>query len=222
MNDREVLAGVGLPLPVDNLDTDQVMPKQFLLGTDKSGLAAGLFHDLRFDANGEKRLDCLFNHHPWSEARFIVGGCNFGCGSSREHAVWGLKQWGIQAVLAPSFGEIFSFNCANNGLPALVLDVSAIASIVKDTSKAESASLRIDFISQIVHAAGGSHSFQMDARHKAMYLENLDTVDATLRMNALIDEFETRHRAANPWVAVLPNERTGQHDTPSIAIKETQ
>ena len=112
------LNAVAVPLPIDNLDTDQIMPKQFLRGVDKSGLAKGTFFNLRCYPDGTRRPDCVFNKPGYEKAGIIVSSPNFGCGSSREHAVWGLMQIGIRAVIAPSFGEIFYSNCFNNGLLA--------------------------------------------------------------------------------------------------------
>ena len=112
------LNAVAVPLPIDNLDTDQIMPKQFLRGVDKSGLAKGTFFNLRCYPDGTRRPDCVFNQPGYEKAGIIVSSPNFGCGSSREHAVWGLMQIGIRAVIAPSFGEIFYSNCFNNGLLA--------------------------------------------------------------------------------------------------------
>ncbi len=112
------LTSVALPLDMDNLDTDQLMPKQFLHGIDKSGLDKGLFYNLRFTSDGEKNPACVFNKPGFEAAQIIVAGPNFGCGSSREHAVWGLMQYGIRVVIAPGFGEIFYSNCFNNGLLA--------------------------------------------------------------------------------------------------------
>ena len=112
------LNAVAVPLPIDNLDTDQIMPKQFLRGVDKPGLAKGTFFNLRCYPDGTRRPDCVFNQPGYEKAGIIVSSPNFGCGSSREHAVWGLMQIGIRAVIAPSFGEIFYSNCFNNGLLA--------------------------------------------------------------------------------------------------------
>lgn len=113
---NQIISGVAAPLPYSNLDTDQIMPKQFLRIIDKAGLDRGLLYDLRFDADGAPRPDCVLNQSAYAGAAVLVAGPNFGCGSSREHAVWGLMQYGIRAVVAASFGEIFYFNALNNGL----------------------------------------------------------------------------------------------------------
>jgi len=125
-----MIEGVAAPLPYSNLDTDQIMPKQFLRIIDKAGLDKGLLYDLRFDEQGAPRPDCVLNQPAYAGASILVAGPNFGCGSSREHAVWGLQQFGIRAVIASSFGEIFYFNALNNGLLLVTLppaEVDALA-----------------------------------------------------------------------------------------------
>ena len=122
----QTIAGVAAALPLPNVDTDQIMPKQFLKGIDRKGLSKGFLHDMRFDAAGQARTDFVLNQAPWASARFLITGPNFGCGSSREHAVWGLREMGIRCVLGTSFGGIFSDNCIRNGVPALVLPAAQI------------------------------------------------------------------------------------------------
>jgi len=205
MPDFSRVEGVAAPLPIANLDTDQIMPKQFLLGTDKSGLAAGLLHDLRFLPDGSPRADCVLNQPPWTQAKVLVGAANFGCGSSREHAVWGLLQGGIEAVLAPSFGEIFYYNAANNRLLAIVLKPHEIDEIVAEISTPATSRVAIDVAAQSVRTASGRrYAFRMDERHRRMYLDGLDVLGASLTMLGEIDAFEARHRAASPWAHVLP------------------
>src|SRR4051812_43880753 len=115
-----VVSGIAAPLPRANIDTDQIMPKQFLRGIDRSGLADGFLHDLRFSAPSNKREDFVLNQSPWDHATFLIVGPNFGCGSSREHAVWGMMQLGIRAVIGTQFGGIFYDNCLRNGVPAIL------------------------------------------------------------------------------------------------------
>jgi 3-isopropylmalate/(R)-2-methylmalate dehydratase small subunit len=133
--------GIAAPLPTANIDTDVIMPKQFLKRIDREGLAEGAFHDLRFDENGVPREDFILNREPYSNARFLVCGTNFGCGSSREYAVWGLSQLGIRAILAPSFGGIFFGNCEKNGLLAIELSETDIAQLESLASAPETAEL---------------------------------------------------------------------------------
>jgi 3-isopropylmalate/(R)-2-methylmalate dehydratase small subunit len=205
MSEFSLVEGVAAPLPITNLDTDQIMPKQFLLGTDKSGLAAGLLYDLRFTPDGSARPDFVLNTKAYAGARMLVGGANFGCGSSREHAVWGLLQAGIAAVLAPSFGEIFYYNALNNRLLPIVLQPAEIDEITAEISSPATSRLSIDVVEQVVRSAcGRSYSFQIESRRKKMYLDDLDELGASLAMLPEIEAFERRHRAAKPWARVLP------------------
>jgi 3-isopropylmalate/(R)-2-methylmalate dehydratase small subunit len=203
--DYSRIEGVAAPLPIANLDTDQIMPKQFLLGTDKSGLAAGLLYDLRFLPDGNPRADFVLNTPAYASAKVLVGGPNFGCGSSREHAVWGLLQGGIEAVLAPSYGEIFYYNAANNRLLAIVLKPEEIDEITAEVSNPAMSRIEIDVAAQRVRTASGrTYAFTMDERHRQMFLEGLDVLGASLKLLPQIEAFEERHRADNPWALVLP------------------
>src|SRR5450631_236216 len=130
--ERRTIEGIAAPLPIGNLDTDQIMPKQFLRGIDKGGLANGLLYDLRFNATGNPRGDFVLNRTAYAQCQILIGGENFGCGSSREHAVWGLLQYGIKAIVAPSFGEIFYSNAMNNQLLLATLPQAAVDPILWD------------------------------------------------------------------------------------------
>ena len=142
MSDTRIIEGRMAPLRIDNLDTDQIMPKQFLWGIDKSGLAKGVFHDLRFDPQGRPRADFVLNRSEHAGTSVIVGGANFGCGSSREHAVWGLQQFGIRAVIAPSFAEIFYSNAMNNQLLLVALPEDQVTTLMKAADDPTSSSVR--------------------------------------------------------------------------------
>ena len=198
-----VLAGVAAPLPVNNLDTDQIMPKQFLLGIDKSGLARGLLYDLRFDADGRAREQFVLNRSEYRGAKILLGGSNFGCGSSREHAVWGLQQAGFEAVIAPSYGEIFYFNASNNRLPLVVLPAREIEAIAAEIGSGSDKQLTIDIESEVVLTPSGRrHAFSLPARQKQMLVQGLDMVGMTLRQEEAIDAFEAHHWAAQPWCRI--------------------
>ncbi|KXU85397.1 3-isopropylmalate dehydratase [Paraburkholderia monticola] len=197
------IAGVAAPLPVNNLDTDQIMPKQFLLGIDKSGLARGLLYDLRFDTDGRARDEFVLNRADYQGAKILLGGSNFGCGSSREHAVWGLQQAGFEAVIAPSYGEIFYFNSANNRLLLVTLPPEQIEALVAEVESGSDKRLSIDVANEVVTTPSGRHyAFSLPARQKRMLLEGLDTIGMTLRDAAAIDAFEARHWAAQPWCRI--------------------
>ncbi len=199
------IEGIAAPLPIDNLDTDQIMPKQFLRIIDKAGLSDGLLYDLRFDEPGTPRADCALNQPRYRDARVLIGGANFGCGSSREHAVWGLQQYGFQAVIAPSFAEIFYSNAMNNRLLLVQLERDAVNELLREADDATAASIRIDLERQTVTAASGrSWTFPLGARHKKMVIDGMDTIDLTLASLADIEAFEQRHFSRHPWAAVMP------------------
>lgn len=199
-----IIEGIAAPLPIDNLDTDQIMPKQFLRIIDKAGLADGLLYDLRFDERGAPRPDCVLNQPGYANACIMIGGANFGCGSSREHAVWGLQQYGFQAVIAPSFAEIFYSNAMNNRLLLVQLERAAIDALLRDSIEAPGTSLCIDLERQSVMAASGRrYEYPIGARHKRMVIEGMDTVDLTLASVADIEAFERAHFARHPWAQAM-------------------
>jgi 3-isopropylmalate/(R)-2-methylmalate dehydratase small subunit len=196
--------GIAAPLPIENLDTDQIMPKQFLRIIDKAGLSEGLLYDLRFDAEGEPRPDCVLNQAAYRGARILIGGSNFGCGSSREHAVWGLQQFGFDAVIAPSFAEIFYSNAMNNRLLLVQLEREAVDILLHDATAQPDARLHIDIEQQTVTAATGRvFTFPLGARHKQMVIEGMDTIDLTLASLHDIEAFERAHFQRHSWAAVL-------------------
>lgn len=196
--------GNAAPLPIENLDTDQIMPKQFLRIIDKAGLSEGLLYDLRFDAEGEPRSDCVLNQTAYRGARILIGGSNFGCGSSREHAVWGLQQFGFEAVIARSFAEIFYSNAMNNRLLLVQLDREAVDVLMQDAVTHPAARLHIDIEQQTVTTVNGrTFTFPLGARHKQMVIEGMDTIDLTLASLPAIEAFERIHFEQHPWAAVL-------------------
>ncbi|MFZ6658784.1 3-isopropylmalate dehydratase small subunit [Undibacterium sp. TJN19] len=197
------IEGIAAPLPVANLDTDQIMPKQFLLRIDKAGLAKGLLYDMRFDLDGNSRPDCVLNQPEYAGTRILVGGPNFGCGSSREHAVWGLQQYGIDAVIAPSFGEIFYSNAMNNKLMLVALAQAEIDLLLADISSPSGKHVLIDVEAMTVRSKNLTASFSLSERHRRMFLEGLDMVGATLAMQQQITDFATRHWEQRPWLKNL-------------------
>lgn len=201
MSDRTLIEGIGAPLPLPNLDTDQIMPKQFLRGIDKAGLDKGLLYDMRFDEHGAPRPDFVLNRPAWRDTRVLVAGANFGCGSSREHAVWGLQQFGIRAVIAPSFGEIFYSNAMNNRLLLVMLPQADVDRLMEAVSNPEApASIRIDLMSMTVAADGFSVPFSLSARHLDMFRRGLDIIGMSLTHAQAIAAFARQHHAANPWL----------------------
>jgi 3-isopropylmalate/(R)-2-methylmalate dehydratase small subunit len=197
------IRGAALPLPIENLDTDQIMPKQFLRIIDKAGLAQGLLYDLRFDSSGQPIAGCVMNDARYRRASILIGGANFGCGSSREHAVWGLQQYGFSAVIAPSFAEIFYSNAMNNRLLLVQLARAEVEELILDWHRDPSAELRIDIERQRVESASGrEYEFPLGERHKRMVIDGLDTIGMTLVDLADIQAFEQVHHARHPWATL--------------------
>ncbi|MGE8589486.1 MAG: 3-isopropylmalate dehydratase small subunit [Alcaligenes sp.] len=199
-----LIEGIAAPLPFSNLDTDQIMPKQFLRIIDKAGLDRGLLYDLRFDEHGAPRADFVLNQDAYAGTSVLVAGPNFGCGSSREHAVWGLQQFGIRAVIAPSFGEIFYFNAVNNGLLLVSLppaDVDALLARVSNTQAPGNNRVAIDVMAGQVRAADGwTAGFSLPERHRRMFAQGQDLVGASLLQLPDVERFEAAHWARHPWM----------------------
>jgi 3-isopropylmalate/(R)-2-methylmalate dehydratase small subunit len=194
------IEGRAAALRIENLDTDQIMPKQFLRGIDKQGLKDGLLYDLRFDAQGQPRPDCVLNRESHAGTSILIGGSNFGCGSSREHAVWGLQQFGIRAVVAPSYGEIFHSNAMNNRLLLVTLPADDIARLMDDADDAEGNTITIDVAAQTLRSRSVQARFELLPRHRRMALEGLDSIGLSLAYQAQIAEFARGHWARSPWL----------------------
>ena len=197
-----VVTGKAAPMLAANIDTDVIMPKQFLKGIDRSGLDRGLFFDLRFLASGEPNPAFVLNQPGWQGARFMVVGPNFGCGSSREHAVWGLKQMGIRALIGSSFAGIFYDNCQRNGVLLITLDDAQVHTLGQAVSQADQAQISVDLEAQQIRLADGRViAFQIDTLRKTALLLGLDAIGSTLQRSEQIKAFEREHLAANPWLS---------------------
>ena len=197
--------GVAAPLIRANLDTDVIMPKQFLKGIDRQGLARGLFYDLRYDAGGAEHTDFVLNQPAYRAASFLVVGPNFGCGSSREHAVWGLLQYGIRAILGTSFASIFHDNCLNNGLLPIVLPIALHARIATLCAHPPRHMLTVDLVSQTITLVDQSRlPFVIDAMHRDNLLHGRDAIASTQRYAADIDAFEEAYWQSSPWLKPVP------------------
>jgi 3-isopropylmalate/(R)-2-methylmalate dehydratase small subunit len=194
------ITAVAAPLPIGNLDTDQIMPKQFLRGIDKRGLDRGLLFDLRFDGNGVPRAGFVLNRPDYSQCRILVAGENFGCGSSREHAVWGLLQFGIQAVVAPSFGEIFYSNAVNNRLLLAAVSQADVDRFTADIQDAATNVMTVDIEKLEVRSHRHSARFTLSSRHRRMFLEGLDLIGTSLACMPAIEAFERGHWQRHPWL----------------------
>lgn len=200
MHESHAWNGKMAALPIENLDTDQIMPKQFLHGIDKQGLDLGLLYDLRFDGQGQPRANFVLNQPQWQGVSVLVAGANFGCGSSREHAVWGLQQFGIQAVIAPSFGEIFYSNAMNNQLLLIMLPAEEVALLMADASQPQACDVCIDVGTLRVQSRSVDAGFSLSQRHHRMQLEKQDLVGLSLTYSHQIESFAQRHWAAQPWL----------------------
>lgn len=210
MTDHLRIQGRAAALRIENLDTDQIMPKQFLRGIDKSCLKEGLLYDLRFDTQGRPRPDCVLNRAGYVGVSVLVGGSNFGCGSSREHAVWGLQQFGIRAIVAPSFAEIFHANAMNNRLLLVSLPAAQIAQLMDDADDPATNAVDIDLAAQTLASRSVQARFDLLPRHRRMFLEGLDSIGLSLTYRAQTEAFAQRHWAAQPWlrdVAVRTRQR---------------
>lgn len=196
------LTGVAAALPQANLDTDQIMPKQFLKGIDRSGLADGFLFDLRFES-GRPRPDFVLNCPPWDRAAVLITGPNFGCGSSREHAVWGLHAMGVRCVIGTSFGGIFGDNCARNGVPAITLPPGEIARLMALAADPVQCQITVDLVAQtiVTPADGRQLRFDYDPLRRHMLLKGLDAVGLTLEYAEDIRHFERGHIGRQPWLA---------------------
>src|SRR5262249_23965065 len=184
------------------LNPDVIMPKQFLKGIDRSGLGEGAFHDLRFDSAGRPRDDFVLNQAPWRKTCLLVVGSNFGTGSSREHAVWGLMQLGIRAIIGTSYAGIFFDNCANNGLLAVVVNKRDIRPLMERASEPERNRFEIDLPKQVIVTKDGlTLSFDIEPARKEALMQGLDAIAATLRYRDEIKDFERNHLDENPWLA---------------------
>ncbi|WP_277374423.1 3-isopropylmalate dehydratase small subunit [Pseudomonas sp. AA-38] len=197
-----IVSGIAAPLLAANVDTDVIMPKQFLKGIDRKGLDRGVFFDLRCLPDGSANPDFILNQAPWIQARFLVVGPNFGCGSSREHAVWGLQQLGIRALIGSSFAGIFHDNCQRNGVLLIQLSEAEVLDIAQQAASPEHARLTIDLSRQDILLGDGRRlHFEIERLRKDALLQGLDAIGSTLQRTSQIRAFEARHHLANPWLA---------------------
>ena len=188
------------PLPLANIDTDQIIPKQFLKTVERAGLAKGLFYDLRFDEQGREKPDFVLNQPAYRHAGVLIAGDNFGCGSSREHAPWALMDFGIKAVISTSFADIFYNNCFQNGLLPVVLSASQVQQLM-DEARGGNHVFSVDLESQTVTAPSGkAYRFDIDPAAKEKLLKGLDAIGETLMHAADIDVYEQKRALAQPWL----------------------
>jgi len=202
------LTAVAAPILRTNIDTDAIIPSREMKSVSKSGLADGLFAGWRYTRIGgrEPNPDFVLNQQAYDGTRILLGGENFGCGSSREHAVWALAEYGIRAIVAPSFSPIFFSNCVRNGILPARLPREAVRSIAEDVAPdPQSRRVSVDLESQTVVAPGGaSWRFELDSEAKQMLLEGLDAIDLTLRQRPAIERFLARDATQRPWIYLEP------------------
>lgn len=195
------LTGIAAPMPLVNIDTDMIIPKQFLKTIKRSGLGANLFDEMRFDLEGNEIPDFVLNKKAYRNAEIIVAGENFGCGSSREHAPWALIDFGIKCVISSSYADIFYNNCFKNGILPIVLKAEEVEELMKDSQKGENARIMVDLEAQTVHSSDGvEFSFVIDKFKKHCLLNGLDDIGLTMEKVSSIDEFEQRYQKQMPWV----------------------
>ena len=193
--------GVAAPLPLVNIDTDMIIPKQFLKTIKRTGLGVNLFDEMRYDTDGNEIADFVLNKPAYRNAEVLVAGENFGCGSSREHAPWALKDFGIRAVIAPSFADIFFNNCFKNGILPIALPAEEVEALMEDASNGANAVLTVDLENQEITRPDGSKiGFEVDPFKKECLLNGLDDIGLTLQKAAAIDSFETSYGARAPWI----------------------
>lgn len=195
------LTAVAAPLPDINIDTDKIIPKQYLKTIQRTGLGKGLFSELRFNDDGSENKEFVLNKSQYRNAKILVAGDNFGCGSSREHAPWALLDYGIKVVISTSFADIFYNNCFKNGMLPIVLDEKEVSLLMEETERGSNATLTVDLESQEITTSDGNViNFKIDKFLKHCLLNGLDDIALTLEKNADIKSFEDDVKSQRPWL----------------------
>ena len=195
------LTGVAAPLPIRNVDTDMIIPKQFLKTILRSGLGKSLFFELRYDQDGKENPDFVLNKPAYRKAQILVAGDNFGCGSSREHAPWALLDFGIRCVIAPDFADIFYNNCFQNGILPIRLPQADVDKLMDDAQRGANATVTIDLEKQEIRGPdGGVITFDIDPFRKHCLMNGLDNIGLTLEKTDKIDAYEKKAEESRPWL----------------------
>ncbi|MEC7928346.1 MAG: 3-isopropylmalate dehydratase small subunit [Pseudomonadota bacterium] len=195
------ITAVAAPLPEVNVDTDKIIPKQYLKTIERTGLGKGLFSELRYNDDGTENKDFVLNKSQYKNAKILVAGDNFGCGSSREHAPWALLDYGIKVVISTSFADIFYNNCFKNGMLPIVLDEKEVSLLMEETERGSNATLTVDLESQEVTTSDGNKiNFKIDKFLKHCLLNGLDDIALTLEKNSEIGSYEDKIKSQRPWV----------------------
>ena len=200
MEKFNTLTGVAAPLEIVNVDTDMIIPKQYLKTIERTGLGKGLFSEMRYREDGTDNPDFVLNKPAYRKAQIIVAEDNFGCGSSREHAPWALLDYGIRCVISTSFADIFYNNCFKNGILPIVVSKGDLAKLMDDAQRGANATLTVDLPTQEIHGPdGGTIRFEIDPFRKHCLLEGLDDIGLTMVKQDAIDTFETNVATTRPW-----------------------
>ena len=200
MDKFETFSGIAAPMPLVNIDTDMIIPKQFLKTIKRSGLGVHAFDEMRYDDDGNEIPDFVLNQAAYREASILIAGDNFGCGSSREHAPWALSDFGIKVVVSTSFADIFFNNCFKNGMLPIVLPQEQVDLLMRDAEKGANARVEVNLEEQtIISSDGDVIQFDIDPFRKHCLLNGLDDIGLTLEKAASIDSFEAKAGAARPW-----------------------
>lgn len=195
------LTGVAAPLPMINVDTDRIIPKQFLKTIKRTGLGKSLFYELRYDENGNENPDFVLNKPAYRNAEILIAGDNFGCGSSREHAPWALLDFGIRCVISTSFADIFYNNCFKNGILPIKVKPEELEKLLDDAGRGANARITVDLESQEIRGPdGGVISFEIDPFRKHCLLNGLDDIGLTMEKETSIRSYEEKATAERPWV----------------------
>ncbi len=201
MDKFETFTGIAAPMPLVNIDTDMIIPKQFLKTIKRSGLGVHAFDEMRYDAEGNENPDFVLNKPQYRESQIIVAGDNFGCGSSREHAPWALADFGIKVVVSTSFADIFFNNCFKNGMLPIILPQDQVDLLMAEAEKGENARLSVDLENQQITTSDGTViSFDVDAFKKHCLLNGLDDIGLTMEKEASISAYEAKASQSRPWV----------------------
>ncbi len=201
MDKFEKLTGIAAPMPLVNIDTDMIIPKNFLKTIKRSGLGVNLFDEMRYDREGNEIADFVLNKPQYRETEILVAGDNFGCGSSREHAPWAIKDFGIRCVIAPSFADIFYNNCFKNGILPIALPQEQVDVLMRDAEKGSNARMEIDLEAQTITSSDGDvFTFEVDEFKKHCLLNGLDDIGLTMENVDTITTFENDVLTDRPWI----------------------
>ena len=201
MEKFEKFSGIAAPMPLVNIDTDMIIPKQFLKTIKRSGLGVNVFAEMRYKSDGSEVEDFVLNKQAYRDSSILVAGDNFGCGSSREHAPWALSDFGIKVVVSTSFADIFFNNCFKNGMLPIILPADQVEILMNDSEKGSNARIEVDLEAQTITSSDGKvFSFEVDPFKKHCLLNGLDDIGLTMEKSSSIDAFEKKLEIEQPWL----------------------